>query len=162
MWCVDGFEDWYREVYPRVVTTLTAGLGSPEAAADATAEAFVKAFERWDRVRAMDRPDGWVYRVAFNAGRRHAARRISEAVAMGEAPPPPVQTPHAGEALVEFCSLLEGLPDRMRQVVALRHITDLTEEMTAEVLGISRSTVSSTLRDAHGRLEQIVAVREGR
>jgi RNA polymerase sigma-70 factor, ECF subfamily len=154
---MDGFEDWYREVYPRVVTTLTVALASPDDAAEATAEAFLKAFQRWERVRAMDRPDGWVYRVALNAGRRHGRRRTSEAVAAaGEASPPPSRSAAATEALVEFHELLAGLPERMRQIVALRHVADLTEPMIAEVLGISRSTVSSTLRDAYRRMEPAV------
>lgn len=153
---MDDFEGWYREVYPRVVSTLTAAFGSAEAAADATADAFVKAFQRWDRVSRMDRPDGWVYRVALNEGRRHFSRRVSEAAALRESPPSPRLTSSAADALAEFTGLVEGLPDRMRQVVALRHVADLTESSIAEVLGISRSTVSSTLRDAYLRLESVI------
>lgn len=159
---MDGFEGWYREVYPRVVTTLTAAFGSRDAAADAAAEAFLAAFRRWERVCEMERPDGWVFRVALNEGRRHARRRMSEAVAREEAPPPPIRTEQAEAALVEFMSMLDGLPERMCQVVALRHVGDLTEPMIAEVLGVSRSTVSSTLRDAYRRLEPLVRLEEDR
>lgn len=158
---MDSFEEWYREVYPGVVTTLTAVFGSADAAADATADAFLKAFQRWNRVSRMDRPDGWVYRVALNEGRRHLARRESEAAALRKAPRP-LRTPPALDALAEFTGLLDGLPNRMRQVVALRHVADLSEATIGEVLGISRSTVSSTLRDAYLRLESVVETREGR
>jgi RNA polymerase sigma factor (sigma-70 family) len=41
---------------------------------------------------------------------------------------------------------------RQRQVVVLRHVGDLPEAEIAHVLGISRSTVSSTLADAHRAL----------
>ena len=159
---MEGFEEWYRETYPGVVTTLSVVLASDDDAADATAEAFIKAFQRWDRVRDMERPDGWVYRVALNAARRHGRRRTSEAARSGEVPPPPNRTSAAAEAVVEFVELLAGLPVRMRQVVALRHVADLTEPMIAEVLDISRSTVSSTLRDAYRRIESVLAAEERR
>ena len=152
---MDSFEDWYRQVHPRVVTTLAAALGSPEAAADATADAFVKAYRRWDRVSRMDRPDGWVYRVAFNEARRHHRRRVSEAAALGEVSPSPTHHPVGVSALLEFAALVEGLPERMRHVVALRHVADLTEAEIGTVLGITRGTVSSTLRDAYRRIEQV-------
>lgn len=164
---MDGFEQWYREVYPRVVTTLTVALASADDAAEAAADAFLKAFQRWDRVQVMERPDGWVYRVALNTGRRHSRRngrrRISEVVAAaGEASPPPTRSLAAVEALVEFDDLLGGLPERMRRIVALRHVADLTEPMIANVLGISRSTVSSTLRDAYRRMEATFEAEERR
>jgi DNA-directed RNA polymerase specialized sigma24 family protein len=40
--------------------------------------------------------------------------------------------------------------------VVLRHIGDLREAEIADALGISRSTVSSTLRDAHRRLGDLL------
>jgi RNA polymerase sigma-70 factor (ECF subfamily) len=158
---VDEFEEWYREVYPRVVTTLTIVLGSTEDAADATSEAFVRAYQRWDRVRRMARPDGWVYRVALHVGRRHGRRRQAEqrrerAVAL------PDRTVDATRALDEFQALVDGLGDRMKEVLALRHVADLTEPTIAEVLRISRSTVSSTLRDAYQRIERSLDAEERR
>ena len=153
---MDSFEDWYRKVHPRVISTLAAALGSPEAAADATADAFVKAYRHWDRVSRMERPDGWVYRVALNEAQRHHRRRIAEAVAFSEGPPSPTHRPAGVGALLEFASLVEGLPERMRHVVALRHVADLTESEIGTVLGITRGTVSSTLRDAYRRIEQVV------
>lgn len=156
---MDSFEQWYRTVYPGVVTTLSVVLGSTEDAADATAEAFLRAYQRWDRVAGMDRPDGWVYRVALNVGRRHG-RRLRADAARARAVALPIRTAEATEALEEFHGLLEGLSDRMKEVLALRHVADLTEPMIAEVLGVSRSTVSSTLRDAHRRIERSLDAEE--
>jgi hypothetical protein len=41
-------------------------------------------------------------------------------------------------------------------VVVFRHIADLSEAQIAEILKISRSTVSSTLADAHRRLGDLL------
>ena len=145
---VGTFEDWYRQLYPRFVTTLAVTLGSSDEAAEVAGDAFVAAYEQWDRVGAMDNPAGWTYRVAMNRARRRGRRRRTEQDrALHLAPSAPT-----GEGLLELCELLGDLPPRMRQVVALRHVADLTEIDVAEVLGISRGTVSSTLRGGGSRL----------
>ena len=67
---------------------------------------------------------------------------------------------HDASATERFTELVAPLPERMREVVVLRHVADLTEPMIADVLGISRGTVSSTLRDAHARLAERLAAQE--
>ena len=58
----------------------------------------------------------------------------------------------ADDAMVELTALIADLPERMRATVVLRHVADLTEPRIGEVLGVSRGTVSSNLRDAYERL----------
>jgi RNA polymerase sigma factor (sigma-70 family) len=151
---VRDFEGWYRAVYPRVVTTLSVTLGSTDEATDVSQEAMARAYERWSSVGEMDNPDGWVFRVALNEARRRGRRRATERRLRAAADPPP---PPTSDALVELRELVDGLPPRMREVVVLRHVADLTEPMIAEVSGISRGTVSSTLRDAYDRLARSMA-----
>ena len=79
MWGSSDFGGWYQASHPRVVAALTVAAGSAEVAEDATAEAFVRAYERWDRVRRMASPDGWLYRVALNLLRRRQRRWRSSA-----------------------------------------------------------------------------------
>src|SRR4051812_1804566 len=71
---IDDFDAWYAEVRPRLGVALSAWCGDPDVAADALDEAFVRAYERWDRVRAMDVPTGWVWSTATNVARRRARR----------------------------------------------------------------------------------------
>ena len=154
---VSDFDEWYLALYPRLHTSIRIACGSVDEADEVVAEAIARASARWDRVRAMDNPDGWTYTVALNLVRRRARRRSRErelaVVAAGAATASTDQS-----ATLRFTELVAPLPDRMRQVVVLRHVADLTEPMIAEVLGISRGTVSSTLRDAHARLaEQLTA-----
>ncbi len=150
---VTDFDEWYRALFPRLHTSIRVACGSVDEADEVVAEAVARASARWDRVRAMDNPDGWAYTVALNLVRRRARRRSRErelvAVTAGG---PPVTA--AQGATLRFTELVAPLPERMRQVVVLRHVADLTEPAIAEVLGISRGTVSSTLRDAHSRLAE--------
>ena len=140
-----GFEDFYQSEHARLVTSLLLVTGDPDAARDATDEAFVRALGAWRRVSAMDSPAGWTYRVALNVARRRARRAGLERRLLARQPPPPaIVAAPAGEAW----ALVADLPLRQRTAVVLRFVADLTEGQIAQVMGISRSTVSSTLADA--------------
>ena len=145
------FEQWYLGLHPRLHTTIRIACGSADEADEVVAEAFARASARWSRVRQMPNPDGWTYTVAVNLVRRRGRRRTRERQLVAVAAEAPVQATDVG-ATMQFTELVAPLPERMREVVVLRHVADLTEPVIAEVLGISRGTVSSTLRDAHRRL----------
>jgi RNA polymerase sigma-70 factor (ECF subfamily) len=78
MYTQSEFDAWYQREHPRVLGALTVVAGNPDVAADATAEAFVRAYERWDRVRLMTSPGGRLYSVALNVVRRRARRLTLE------------------------------------------------------------------------------------
>lgn len=148
------FDEWYEQLYPRLHAATRISCGSADWADDVVAETFERAAGRWHRVATMQNPDGWAYTVALNLVKRQGTRRSRERILVTAAAPL-LSTAGAApdqEATSRFAELVAGLPDRMRQVVVLRHVADLTEPDIAEVLGISRGTVSSTLRDAHQRI----------
>ena len=75
----DSFESFFRSYYGSVVRALVIVAGSESEAEDLAQEAFARALERWDRVRSMASPIGYVYRIAFNLNRnrlRHVARGL--------------------------------------------------------------------------------------
>ena len=49
----ERFEEFYERVYPRVSAALMLAWSNQELAADATDEAFVRAYAAWDRVGRM-------------------------------------------------------------------------------------------------------------
>lgn len=67
------FEGWYAREHPKVLALMRVASGDFELAHEATAEAFARALERWDRVSAMERPGGWTYRVALKCGQQGAS-----------------------------------------------------------------------------------------
>lgn len=138
------FGDWYRDAHRQLVASLTLATGSVEEAAEAVDEALARALERWERVRSLDSPLAWVYRVALNVVRRRARRRQLELVFLRRQAPRQAIPPPAGEAW----EIVSRLPDRQRSVVVLRYVAGLREVEIAAALGISRSTVSSSLADA--------------
>jgi DNA-directed RNA polymerase specialized sigma24 family protein len=141
------FETWYRHEHPRLVTLLAASTGDAPLARDAADEAVARAFERWERVSCMASPAGWTYRVALNIVRRRARRRAFEHRILRRIRPEHIPGPTG-----ELWLLVAALPSRQRTAVLLRHVGQLTEREIAEVMGIARGTVSSTLRSAYRRL----------
>lgn len=163
----EGFAGWYREQHPRVLAALTIVAGSADVAADATAEAFVRAYERWDRVRTMGSPGGWLYRVALNVVRRRARRLgrerdlVRRAVLRTALPAPATST--APSALQpEVWAAVRALPDRQRTAVALRYVLDLPEAEVAALMGITRGAASSYLTTARHTLATRLATDDPR
>ena len=152
------FEDWYRLEHPRLANGLYLICGSADHARDATDEAFARAAARWPRVRRMDSPTGWTFKVGLNLLRREARRRGREAAAMKRMPAPtvpPVELPDA-----ELWAAVRALPERQRQVVVLRFVGDLAEADIGSVLGIKRGTVASNLSRALDTLAANVPAEE--
>lgn len=144
---IDGFEAWYRELHPRLVTALVAAFGSVDLAGEAADEAIARAYERWSEVSRMTSPGGWTYRVAFNVARRRMRRTGHERrLLAGE------RTETAPGPAGELWLLVADLPQRQRLAVVLRHVAHLPEAEVAAVMGISRGGVSSTLRAAYRSL----------
>jgi RNA polymerase sigma-70 factor (ECF subfamily) len=131
--------------------------GDAEAARDAVAEAFSRAYERWPRVASMDSPSGWVYRVALNELRRRMRRRGLESRLLRRerlhAIPPADIDPELWDAVA-------ALPQRQREAIVLRYVGDLTERDVASVLRISEGAASAALVTARRRLAEQLADRK--
>ncbi len=71
----EGFHDFYRDAYPRLVAQLYAVTTDLALAEDVVQEAFVRAASRWPQIQTYQAPEAWVRKVAL---RLHldAARRL--------------------------------------------------------------------------------------
>jgi RNA polymerase sigma-70 factor (ECF subfamily) len=143
------FTTFYETERDGIARSLIVLGGNVEAARDAVAEAFSRAYERWPRVRSMTSPTGWVYRVALNELRRRMRRRALESRLVRrerlQAAPPADIDP-------ELWAAVAALPRRQREVIVLRYVGDLTEQDVARVLGVSEGAASAALVAARRRL----------
>ena len=134
---VDAFSDFFREHEVRLRQSLSAVLGS-DLGKDSAAEALAYGWEHWDRVREMENPMGYLYKVGRDKGRRMLRRR------------PPVLLPVQGSVLpmVEpaLPKALASLSERQRTTVMLVHSFEWTLSEVAEVLGLSKSSVRNHLQ----------------
>jgi RNA polymerase sigma-70 factor, ECF subfamily len=152
------FEYWFQREYSRVLGSLILATGNRDVAEEATAEAFARAYEKWERVGAMASPVGWIYTVALNVARRKFKRQTMERLLLrkfhssSEVP---------AETGFELWDLVRTLPPRERTAIVLRYVGDLQEAEVAKAMGISPGGVSKTLNVARSHLGIALREQEG-
>ena len=154
------FDGWYRQAYPRVLAAVAVVCGPGSAhVEDATTDAFVKAFERWERVSAMDSPTGWVVRVATNNARRSFRRAGRLAELSNSDRIELVFSDSYRDA--DLVAALSNLSYRQRRALVLHHIEGMTQKEVADDLGIAPGTASATLSQARTKLRTELETTEG-
>lgn len=140
----------------RLSVLLVRDVGVAE---EVTQDAFVAVHARWSRLRDPDKALAYLRQTVVNRSRsalrhravvdRHAARRTTDADEPGAD-----QAALTTDRRTAVLEAMRALPQRQREVLALRYYLDLSEAEIAETLGISRGAVKShasrgaaTLRD---------------
>jgi RNA polymerase sigma-70 factor (ECF subfamily) len=137
------FEDFYASARPDISRALALALGDVDLALEATDEALVRAYERWPTGRRLDRPEGWVYRVAMNWAlsvlrrRRRSDHKLYEPGDTSLA----IADPDVHAALSE-------LDVKHRTVIVCRHLLGWSVADTAAALRVREGTVKSRLSRA--------------
>jgi len=139
----DDFERFAADARPRLQRALLGVVGV-DAVEDAVAEALAYGFEHWARVREMENPVGYLYRVGRSRARsrRRPVRLFLE---------PNVVIPEVDDGVVE--SLLR-LPESQRTAVWLVHGCAWSHREVADVLDVSTSTVATHLARGTQRLRE--------
>ena len=148
------FAEFYREAKDECLFAVLVSVGDRDTAQDLVAEAFARAWASWPTVSAHPAPAAWVVRTALNAGvsrwrRRRREVPVADLAIVADRP--------AGDAAgggldPRIMAALVRLPERQRQVVALRLFLDLDTEHTARMLGVAPGTVQAHLGRAMASL----------
>ena len=148
-----AFEEFYETHHDRLVATLHGSVADLDLCVSAVDEAMARAFARWARVGRFPEPAGWVFVTARNVARKQLKRRQRHrSLSLDERPGAADGVVAADPPAGEVWSIVARLPERQREAVGLRHLLGLTERGVGEAMGITRGTVSSTLRDAYSTL----------
>lgn len=143
-----AFTRFVKETEPRLSYALAAAYGV-EVGAEATADALAWAWEHWEKVRLMDNPAGYLYRVGQSKARRyHRPRKLFPVLPRQEVANVDPELPQA----------LDALSPKQRAAVVLIHGFGFTEREAADVLGVSRWSVRTHADRALARLEQMLEV----
>jgi RNA polymerase sigma-70 factor, ECF subfamily len=148
---VKAFEDFFHAHHERLLRAMYLTTGDRHEAEDLAQDAFVRVYERWERVRGVEDPVGYLYRVALNA-HRSRLRRLAVAARKAVRPEPP--TDH-GETAGEQDAVrraLGALPAGQREAVVLIEWLGLTDREAAGILGISAGAVRTRLHRARSAL----------
>jgi RNA polymerase sigma-70 factor (ECF subfamily) len=144
------YASFVEEVQDRLRHALVARFGL-ETGREAAADALGYGWEHWDRIRGMDNPAGYLYRV----GQHKAMRRLRPRPLF---PAPPARS----EPLVEpkLPAALAALTAKQRQAVALVHGYQMTHQETADLLGVSRGSVQRHLERGLAKLRDSLGVND--
>jgi DNA-directed RNA polymerase specialized sigma24 family protein len=141
------FTEFFEATEPRLRRALV-GLCGPENARDALADAMTYAWQHWDRVRTMQNPAGYLYKVARSRARPRRTPPVFPAVG-------PQGVPEVEPALPRA---LARLSERQRMAVFLVHACEWSHPEVAELLGVSVSTVRNHLARGLARLRELLEV----
>jgi RNA polymerase sigma factor (sigma-70 family) len=144
----------------RRVAAVVCGAGDADEAAQ---DAFVKAWYALARFRDGSAFRPWLLRIVANEARnrrRAAGRRTGyelrfaadRSAGDGVPVPSPEAAVVAATTRATLRAALAELPPRQRDVVTCRYLVGLSEQETAQVLGLARGTVKSRAARALARL----------
>jgi RNA polymerase sigma factor (sigma-70 family) len=143
------FADEHRELF-RLLCFVT---GNRADAADLMQEAFLKLWERWDRIERIADPRAYLFRVALNGSQRRmrtalrAARRLVPVASSHD----PFDEVNLRE---DVRRMLLGLSPRQRAALALLDLYGYGSQEAARIMGIRPSTVRALATQGRAVLRQ--------
>jgi RNA polymerase sigma factor (sigma-70 family) len=136
----DDFEDFFHAHHARLFRALALVAGNSHEAEEIMQDAFLKLWERWDRVASLEDPAGYLYRTAMNLFRSRA-RRAAIAVRKAVGRLPPDDAMRSVEERDVLLKALAGIPARQRAAVVLMDVLDLSSGDAGHALGVRPVTV---------------------
>jgi RNA polymerase sigma-70 factor (ECF subfamily) len=145
--------DWeavYAEQLPRIYNYFRYRLGNETVAEDLTSRTFEKAWRERHRYRRdFAGVATWLLRIARNTAVDHL-RTSHEHEPLEEAADAPADGTPEEEAVihsnfVRLIALVSALPERERELLALKYGAGATNRAIAEVTGVSESNVGTIL-----------------
>ncbi|MDP9342698.1 MAG: sigma-70 family RNA polymerase sigma factor [Actinomycetota bacterium] len=150
-----SFEDFFRAEHARLLRALFLVTGNEGEAEDLMQEAFLKMWERWDRVRHLDDPTGYLYRTAMNAFRsryRRAARAARRVVGMARG----ADAFEAADERDLVARALATLTPRQRAALVLTEMVGYDSEEAGRALGVKAVTARVLASQARAALRQVL------
>lgn len=166
-----SFEELVRRTHVDTYTLATRLMGNGEDAADVTQEAYVRAWKGIRRFRGDARFSTWMYRITANTASNHLDRRrrtradnlddLAEPVDLDPGRQPEVVT-ESGSGMEALSVALDELPPKLRAVVVLKDVYDLTHDDIAEELDISVTAAKVRLHRGRRKLRELLDTHEDR
>jgi RNA polymerase sigma-70 factor (ECF subfamily) len=150
-----GFEEFFQAEHVRLARALFLLTGSAAEADELTQEAMVRVYERWDRVRQMDSPQGYLFRTAMNLHRSRLRRLATRARHIFTVTPSP-DPAEMVESRDSLSRALASLPTGQREALVLVEWLGMDQEEAATALGIKPGSVRARLSRAKADLRRML------
>ena len=162
-WSADeALEQLYAAHWRELVRLSVLLLRDVGAAEEVVQDAFVAVHGRWDRIRDPAKALAYLRQSVVNRSRSALRHRAVVQRHLASQPPPTTAAPADERSLVAdrraaVLDAMRALPERQREVLALRHYLDLSEAEIADALGISRGAVKSHASRGSARMRELLA-----
>jgi RNA polymerase sigma factor (sigma-70 family) len=147
------FEEFYLAQHGDLYASMWLVTRNAYEAEEIAQDAFLKMLERWDRVRALDDPTGYLYRTAMNVWRSRG-RRAAVALRKAARILPSDDGIAAVEEREDVIRALAPLTPRQRAAIVLPDLLGFTSEEAGDALGVSASTVRVLAARARAALKE--------
>ncbi len=161
-----AFDELVRRTYSDTYALALKLTGDPEDARDVAQDVYLRAFKALQRFRGDAKFSTWLYRITANCAANQLGRRKrhrhdeladynSQVIDLHPDSDPQLNTDASLlRDRVEYA--LGRLPDRLRSVVVLREMYDLTHEAIAKELGITETAAKVRLHRARQKLKEFM------
>ncbi|HEY7659572.1 MAG TPA: sigma-70 family RNA polymerase sigma factor [Actinomycetota bacterium] len=134
------FATFFANEHRGLLKLLYFVTGNRADAAELMQEAFLKVWERWDRVERTDDPRAYLFRVALN-GSRMRARAARRAARRLVAPASSIDPYDEVDLREDVRRMLLEISPRQRAALVLLDMYGYGSEEAAHIMGIRPSTV---------------------
>lgn len=154
------FEVFFEQHHERLFRALWLLTRNRQEAEEVMQEAFLRLWERWDKVIGGPDPTGYLYRTALNVWRSRlrraavAARKVIHHIQADDE----IAKVEERDAVVRA---LAPLPPRQRAAIVLIDVLDLSSERAGEALGIKPVTARVLASRARAALAKEMEERHG-
>lgn len=166
----EGFEAAFEAIFlkyrDRVYSIAYRVTGSSMDAMDVVQESFSIIFRRLETFRAGSLFSTWLFRIVVNASidqRRREQKKFGPHFQFEDAAEPMLNSELNPEAIAATKELgsqvqeaMQKLSPKLRVILALRYLEDMSYDSLAVTLGLSMGTVKSRLARAHIALEKVL------
>jgi RNA polymerase sigma-70 factor, ECF subfamily len=165
----EGFEQAFEQLFlryrDRAYAIAFRVVGSAVDALDVVQESFALVFRKLEGFRGGSLFSTWLFRIVVNCSidyrRKRGAQTNADASAVIDADvvdhaPSPEDCAHSRELGSQVQAAISLLSPKLRAILALRYLEDMSYEELAATLGLSLGTVKSRLARAHLALQSVV------
>jgi RNA polymerase sigma-70 factor (ECF subfamily) len=160
-----AFDELVRRTFVDTFTLARRLTGNEEDARDVVQESYLRAWKGIGKFRGEAAFSTWLYRITANAAAGHVHRRRRQRTepfadefepADTRAEEQVSQGAESAEALDRITVALDELPEKLRSVVVLKDVYDLSHEAIADELGITVSAAKVRLHRARRKLRDVL------
>ena len=161
----------YAALYQRYVRRLYGFFlrqlnHDSQAAADATHDVFLRAYEARSRYREGSNVSTWLFAIAYNICKNHYRSNAYEAEMLASLDAEPVSDQQievemdAAQLDEALERVLSELPAPLHQIFSLHYQEELTVPQVAEIVGIPEGTVKSRLHKTMNIIRERLKVKK--